>query len=105
MPETVPSELLQPIVRYFNPRRIILFGSRARDTARVDSDYDLLVVVDDDTPPQRLTLKAGFDSAEPYKGGADVIPCRESTYQRRAEIVGTLCHIARVEGRVVYERV
>lgn len=28
------------------PRRIVLFGSRAEGTARKDSDYDLLVVMD-----------------------------------------------------------
>ena len=35
---------------YFNPRRVILFGSHARGDARPDSDHDLLVIVDDDTP-------------------------------------------------------
>lgn len=30
-------------------RRIVLFGSRARGDARADSDYDLLVVVDEVT--------------------------------------------------------
>jgi predicted nucleotidyltransferase len=31
------------IVEHFHPRRIILFGSRARGEARADSDVDLLV--------------------------------------------------------------
>jgi predicted nucleotidyltransferase len=45
----VPAELLKSVVDYFNPRKVILFGSRARGDARPDSDHDLLVVIDDDS--------------------------------------------------------
>ena len=31
-------------------RTVILFGSRARETSRVDSDYDLLIVVSKKDP-------------------------------------------------------
>src|SRR5512135_2503806 len=36
------------IVRHFHPRRIILFGSRARGEARPDSDVDLLAEMESD---------------------------------------------------------
>src|SRR5258707_12671438 len=62
----VPPELLDPVVAYFRPRRVILFGSVARGEAGPDSDIDLLVVVDDDTPPEKLTLKAGYESGQSY---------------------------------------
>ena len=48
-----PSEdkICQEIVRYVreaaNPRKIVLFGSRARGDGDEDSDYDLLVVKDE----------------------------------------------------------
>jgi predicted nucleotidyltransferase len=48
----VPRDLLEPVVEHFKPQRVILFGSRARGEARRDSDIDLLVVVDDDAPPE-----------------------------------------------------
>jgi predicted nucleotidyltransferase len=52
MPEEplVPPELLNRAVDYFHPRRIVLFGSRARRQAGDDSDIDLLVILDDDAP-------------------------------------------------------
>ena len=37
----VPLELLDPVVAYFHPRRVILFGSMARCDAGPDSDIDL----------------------------------------------------------------
>lgn len=44
----VTEELLQEIVRRIvdecDPEKIILFGSRARDNARPDSDVDVLVI-------------------------------------------------------------
>jgi predicted nucleotidyltransferase len=52
----VPRKLLDPVVRYCKPQRVILFGSRARGEATRDSDIDLLVIVDDDTPRQKLSL-------------------------------------------------
>ena len=56
----VPRELLDPVVDYFKPQRVILFGSRARGEATRDSDIDLLVVVEDDTPAEKLKWQDGF---------------------------------------------
>ena len=42
-PEIV-DQMVRRIVERFDPERIILFGSLARDEARADSDVDLLVV-------------------------------------------------------------
>jgi uncharacterized protein len=100
----VPSELLDSVVAYFRPRRVILFGSAARGHAGPDSDIDLLVVLDDDAPPEQLTLAAGFESRLSYRLAADVVPCRESTFRRKSRIVGTLAYAASHEGIVVYER-
>jgi uncharacterized protein len=100
----VPTELLDPVVAYFQPRRVILFGSRARGNARPDSDIDLLVIVDDDTPAEKVTLKAGVEAQRAYPNPADVIPVREETFCRRSRIPGTLSRAAAREGIVVYER-
>ena len=69
----VPPELLDRVVAYFHPRKIILFGSRARGEAGPDSDFDLLVVVDDDTPREKVTLRAGveFPTGFPRTDGRD----------------------------------
>ena len=101
---SVPSELLDSVVAYFQPRRVILFGSAARGEASPDSDIDLLVVLDDDAPPEKLTLAAGYESRQSYRLAADVVPCREDTFRRKSRIVGTLAYAASHEGVIVYER-
>jgi len=99
-----PPELLDRVVRYFNPRRVILFGSRARGEATADSDIDLLVILDDNAPPEHLTLQAGHESRRGYNEPTDVIPVRQSVYERKARIVGTLAYEASLDGISVYER-
>lgn len=101
---TVPPELLDSVVAYFRPRRVIVFGSAARGDAGPDSDIDLLVVLDDDAPPDMQTLAAGFESRRPYRRAADVVPVTESTFNANSRIPGTLSRAASTEGVVVYER-
>lgn len=100
----VPSELLNRVVDYFHPRRVVLFGSRAGGKAEPDSDIDLLVILDDDAPAEHLTLRAGWESRRGYDRAVDVIPVREAVYQRRSKIVGTLAYEAEIDGIAVYEQ-
>ena len=102
--DLVPKALLDPVVAYFHPRRVYLFGSRARGDHHADSDHDLLVVLDDDAPREMLGWQARYEARRPYRGAADVITCRESVYLRKARIPGTLSHEAAMDGIVVYER-
>jgi HEPN domain-containing protein len=93
--------LLDPVVEYFHPQRVILFGSRARGEATRDSDIDLLVIVDDDTPPEKLTWKAGY-AAHRSGRAADVFPMRAGTFERTRAVVNTLAAEADADGIVVY---
>jgi len=100
----VPPELLDAVVEYFRPLRVILFGSAARGDAGPDSDIDLFVILDDDAPPEKLTLAAGYQSRRSYHRATDVIPCRDSVFRRKSRVAGTSAYTAAREGRIVYER-
>lgn len=102
--DKVPAELLQTVVEYFKPRRIILFGSRARADARETSDHDLLVVVDDDIPADNLHWRSLYEARRRYRKAVDIVAYRQSTYDDQADVVGTLPHMAATEGVVVYDR-
>ena len=51
--EQVIEGMVQAIVEEVGPRRIYLFGSRARGNQTADSDIDLLIVEDQGFGPQR----------------------------------------------------
>ena len=44
-------EITERIAMAFNPKKIVLFGSRARGDARADSDYDLFVEMESNERP------------------------------------------------------
>jgi uncharacterized protein len=100
----VPPELLDPVVEHFKPQRVILFGSTARGEAGSQSDIDLLVVVDDDTPPEILGARSVYQARRGYHGAVDILPCRASVLAARARAKGSFADIVLREGVTVYER-
>lgn len=101
---SAPEELLRPVVAYYQPRKVILFGSQARGEAGADSDYDLFVVVDDDTPPERLSWRGKYEARKTFHKAVDIVVCRRSSFESKRAVAGTLSHAVDREGVVVYER-
>lgn len=104
MTAVVPEQLLRQIVATYAPRRIILFGSHARGDARPDSDLDLLVVLDNDVPPEALHWRRRAEARRGYDGATDILACRQSDLDDRAEVPGSLAATVLREGLTVYER-
>jgi predicted nucleotidyltransferase len=101
----VPAVLIERIVRRFDPQRIILFGSQARGDAGPDSDWDLLIIVDDDAPPENLWLRTAYEAIMGTGIAADVVPVRAATFEYKRDVVNSISWFADTEGLVVYERV
>jgi predicted nucleotidyltransferase len=100
----LPEGLLKRVVDHLDPVQVILFGSHARGDAGPDSDWDLLVVVDDDVPKSQIDWRAVHEARRGIRGAIDLIPCRLSSFRERADIIGSLPWIASSEGIVVYDR-
>jgi predicted nucleotidyltransferase len=102
--DQLPKGLLDRIVAHLNPQKVILFGSRARGGVHADSDWDFLVVMDDDAPPEKISWKSMYEARQGIRAAIDIIPCRQSRFNDRIDIVGSLPWIATTHGVVVYER-
>ena len=50
------TDIVQRIRAVANPRKIVMFGSRARGDHRTDSDIDLLVIADSTLPRHRRAI-------------------------------------------------
>jgi uncharacterized protein len=103
-PQVVPDEWLPAIVgrvvRAADPVKIVLFGARARGEGRDDSDYEILVVLDDlpDRMAARVAVRRSFaDIPAP----ADIVVASTAEI---AEGPSGLVYWALAEGRSVYER-
>lgn len=96
-------EIVNRLVREFDPLKIILFGSHARGEANVHSDLDLLVVLQRVGPKRReaVEMRCALGDLPVSK---DVIVTTPEEIDRRGDLVGTVLRPALREGRVLYER-
>ncbi len=93
----------QRLVDGFQPEKIILFGSQARETADDRSDIDILVVCSFTGKRRHLMLE--MDRALGRLDYAfDIIILRPEEFQIDSLIAGTVGRYASQEGKVLYER-
>lgn len=106
-PETTAEECMESmvrrIVRDFDPLQVLLFGSRARGTARPDSDIDLIVVFAAVSNADRMTVAIRKCLREAAYS-KDVIVTTPEDIERRRRLLGDVLHYAMPEARVLYER-
>ncbi len=97
------TEVVQRIMSVGTPLKIVLFGSRARGDAKLDSDLDLLIVEESDLPRHKR-------APHYYQAMAGVFPAKDIMVWTLAEIqewsavpnafITTILN----EGKVLYER-
>jgi predicted nucleotidyltransferase len=89
------------IVNALHPKEIWLFGGRARGDAHEDGDYDLFVVVPDETPREEILVTSTYELAHEARVPADIIGCWRRTFEEdKDEIGGLLSH---GEGSLIYD--
>jgi uncharacterized protein len=97
--------MVDRIVQNHNPEKIILFGSRARGNAQIESDYDLLVVANmegNHRQYRRAIYHSLYELRLPV--GKDILVATPDDIKRYAGLIGTVLTPAIKEGLVVYDR-
>jgi uncharacterized protein len=89
------------IVEKANPKRIILFGSRARGEAQADSDLDLLIIVPDGTSSIDARRAIGRALISP-ETSYDLIVYTESEYGRMKLEGWSIFEEIDRDGKVIY---
>jgi uncharacterized protein (DUF433 family) len=103
VPRAGIKQMVQVIVRRFQPDQIILFGSQARGDARPDSDIDLLVVMPVSGPKHKKEIEIGV-ALHSFRVAKDIIVTTPEEFEWRKEIPGTIERPAAQEGKVLYAR-
>ena len=96
------AEVVRRLVSAYSPDRIYLFGSVARGDAGVDSDYDLLLVVPDDAPPERRRSRLAYEALRGTGAAADVLVCTRSYFDDRRTLEASLPGTVLREGRLLH---
>ncbi|MDE2141030.1 MAG: nucleotidyltransferase domain-containing protein [Elusimicrobia bacterium] len=97
-------EMVERIVRGFEPEQVILFGSYARGTETRDSDVDLLVVLPQVEGSRR---KKCVDIRVALHGmglAKDIVIRTPDELAAERSIPGTVGRAVEREGRILYER-
>jgi predicted nucleotidyltransferase len=97
------AEMVDRLVRGFDPLTIVLFGSRARGAERRDSDVDLLVVLAE-VSDRRVEVAEMLHALADVPVPKDVVVTTPEEIARRGDLVGTVLRPALREGKVLYER-
>ncbi len=96
------AEIVRRLADAFEPERIYLFGSKARGEANSDSDYDVMVVVPDGSPPDRRRSRTAYRALRGTGTAADVLVWTRSGFDERRHVATSLPATVEREGRLLY---
>ena len=96
-------ELVRRIVAEADPLRIVLFGSRAKGTARPESDFDLLVVMPEGTPCRQVAMRL-YQATRGLGVSKDFLVATPSILERHRNNPGLVYKAILKSGREVYAK-
>jgi uncharacterized protein len=96
--------LLARIEEKFHAEQVWLFGSRARGNAGTSSDWDLFVVVPDETDDHDPDPRVAWRLQRGSGVHADVIACRATDFRNARDTVNTLSYVVAREGVLIRDR-
>ena len=100
--DAVLAEVVRRLVEAYRPECIYLFGSVARGDAGPDSDYDLLVVMPDDSSAEHRRSRLAYEVLRGTGTAADVLVCTHSYFEQRRSLKASLPGTVLREGRALH---
>ncbi len=96
------SNMTGVLVQAAHPKRIILFGSRARGETASDSDFDIMVV--EEKPANRFAEIVRLNRLlRPFDMAIDLLVVSDENFQYWRDTPGNVYYEAATEGQVLYE--
>ena len=101
--EAVLAEVTDRLVHAVAPDKVVLFGSRARGDARVDSDVDLLVIKSSDQPRHVRVLPL-YRALRGLGIPKDILWVTPEEVEQWHEVPNHVVSRGLREGRVLYDK-
>lgn len=95
-------EIVRRILNKISTQKIILFGSRSREDYSENSDYDLLVICDDDIDVKKIS-KEIYSQFIVINKGIDVIIRPKKYIKESLKYVNSFINSIIKEEKVIYE--
>ena len=100
--DSLLDEIVRRIVEAAHPKKVILFGSRARGQARPDSDLDLLVIAESAQPRHRRSAPL-YGVLSDILLPMDIIVYSPEEVKEWSEVPQAFVTTANREGKILYE--
>lgn len=95
-------QMVDRLVETLHPARIYLFGSQARGDSGPDSDYDLMVLVENRTEPRYRLSQRGHRGLRGLGVAADVVVWDRKTFDARLHLRASFPATVLREGKLLY---
>ena len=95
-------EIVRRLVAAYRPEKIYLFGSKARGDETPDSDFDVVVIVPDSSPPERRRSRLGYEALRGTGLAVDVLVWTAGYFESRRTVTAALPSIVGSEGQLLY---
>jgi predicted nucleotidyltransferase len=100
--DPVVSEVVRRLVEAYHPLQVYLFGSTARGDAGPDSDYDFMVVVSNDAPPELQDCRMGYRALSGLGIAKDILVQTRNEFDKRLHLKSSLPSTVVEEGKLLY---
>ena len=100
--DAILDQIVQCLVPAFHPRRIYLFGSQARGDAGPDSDFDVLLVLDELNDQRWRVSQSAYLALRGVRAAVDVVVWSTADFDRRLPAASSLPATVAREGRLLY---
>jgi predicted nucleotidyltransferase len=100
--DTVLAEIVRRLVEVYQPERVYLFGSQARNEAGPDSDYDLMVVVPDAAPLALRRSRRAYEVLWGLRTSTDVLVSTRTDFEKQLHLRASLPSTILREGKLLY---
>ncbi len=94
-------DIANQIIKLTDPKKIILFGSYARNDNKQGSDIDLLVVMPDGTH-RRKTAQFLYKNIHSYGTPFDIIVCTIEDLEKHKDNIGLIYKSILADGVILY---
>jgi len=89
-------------VEAYHPLSIYLFGSTARGDAGPDSDYDVMLLVPDDAPPEHRDCDLAYRTLRGLRITKDILVWTRTEFEKRLHLKASLPSTVVREGKLLY---
>lgn len=100
--DPVLTDLVNKLTDAYHPLRMYLFGSRAQGSATTESDYDIMLVMPDNSPRELKSAGKAYEALWGTAVPVDILVWTESAFSKRLDIANSLPAKVAREGRLLY---